>query len=334
MGLRRPPLIVLLLLLVPHQAARAGFPGAIGVLGDSYSDEYQFYPPDRSTARNWVEILAATRGLDFGPFSRGSRGEPRNQGFAYNWARSDATTDDLIATGQHTGLAGQVARGEVGLVMIYIGGNDFIHALQSPEPMTALQRVLPRALANHRLAVETILDVHREVKIVLATLSDIRNLPEFAGLIRSGQIPREVADAYTAAITRFNAQIKALAASDRRIAVLDLDLATRLANLVSRDRVIVDGRRLDRSHPGNQLDDFFLADSRHPGTIGQGLLAKMFIDTINARFDAGIAPLGEREIIDFARSTLTPVHRSPTDQVADLGAPSRRGLDPIGRPSP
>ena len=43
--------------------------GGIGVLGDSYSDEYQFYPPHRSTARNWVEILAATRGLNFGRFS-------------------------------------------------------------------------------------------------------------------------------------------------------------------------------------------------------------------------------------------------------------------------
>ncbi len=35
-----------------------GIVPAIGVLGDSYSDEYQFYPPDRSTAQNWVEILA------------------------------------------------------------------------------------------------------------------------------------------------------------------------------------------------------------------------------------------------------------------------------------
>ena len=84
------------------------------MLGDSYSDEYRFYPPDRTTARNWVEILASTRGLDFGPYAAESRGEPRNQGYAFNWARSDATTDDLIATGQHTGLAAQVARGEVG----------------------------------------------------------------------------------------------------------------------------------------------------------------------------------------------------------------------------
>ena len=37
----------------------------IGVIGDSISDEYRFYAPDRATARNWVEILASSRGLYF-----------------------------------------------------------------------------------------------------------------------------------------------------------------------------------------------------------------------------------------------------------------------------
>src|SRR3954451_4652943 len=105
--------IATLMLLALPPAAPAAMPGGIGVLGDSYSDEYQSYPPDRATASNWVEILAATRGLDFGRFDDQGRGEPRNRGFAYNWARSDATTDTMIAAGQHTGLARQIARGEV-----------------------------------------------------------------------------------------------------------------------------------------------------------------------------------------------------------------------------
>ena len=64
---------LLIALLTSLTSARAGWRGGIGVLGDSYSDEYQFYPPHRSTARNWVEILAATRGVDFG---RVEGGEP------------------------------------------------------------------------------------------------------------------------------------------------------------------------------------------------------------------------------------------------------------------
>src|SRR3954452_24516784 len=147
---------LLFALLTPLAPARAGWHGGIGVLGDSYSDEYQFYPPHRSTARNWVEVLAETRGLNFGRFSTRSRGEPRNQGYEYNWARSDATTGDLIATGQHLGAA-QAARGEVSLVVVFIGGNDFINALKTPDPVTAFREVGPRAEANLGRAVATIL---------------------------------------------------------------------------------------------------------------------------------------------------------------------------------
>ncbi|MFO0950011.1 MAG: GDSL-type esterase/lipase family protein [Isosphaeraceae bacterium] len=193
--------------------AAAGRPPAIGigVLGDSYSDEYRFYPPDRPTARNWVEILSAARGLNFGEFSAEGRGEPRNQGFAYNWARSDATTFDLIATGQHTGLAAQVARGEVGCVVVFIGGNDFIHALQSGHPVETLNRILPGALANFREAVSTLRAADPRVKLVLLTVPDIRHLPEFAGPIREGRIVPDVADAFTAAINTYNAEIRATA---------------------------------------------------------------------------------------------------------------------------
>ena len=88
----RSGVLGLLGMLIPFSAASAGEPTGIGILGDSYSDEYQFYGPDRSTSRNWAEILSAMRGLDFGRFTDTSRGEPRNQGFAFNWARSDATT--------------------------------------------------------------------------------------------------------------------------------------------------------------------------------------------------------------------------------------------------
>src|SRR4051812_48586160 len=107
-----------------------------GAIGDSFADEYQFYPPDRTHARNFVDILATQRGLDFGPFSTVSRGTPRNQGYANNWALDDATSSDLVP--QTTGLAGQIGAGTVGTALVFIGGNDFIHAIQSPNPAQAL----------------------------------------------------------------------------------------------------------------------------------------------------------------------------------------------------
>ena len=88
------------------------------------------------------------RGLNFGPFSRRARGEPRNGGFAYNWARENATTDDLIAQGQHTGVAEQVRRGQVRVVVLFAGGNDFlIKVLRAPDPETMARSLasIPRA---------------------------------------------------------------------------------------------------------------------------------------------------------------------------------------------
>src|SRR5512135_357399 len=309
------------LFFVPAAAARADLGVGIGVLGDSYSDEYQFYPPHRSTARNWVEILAVTRGLNFGAFSTAGRGEPRNQGFAYNWARSDAETGDMIATGQHTGLAAQVARGEVKIVFIFIGGNDFIHALQSPDPMARLDDVLPRALRNYRTAFETVLAADPEVKLVVATLPDIRDLPEFAGPIREGRLSPTLAEAYTQAIRSYNAQIRALALRQRRVALLDLDLVTRLANRVSLDRAVLMGRQLDRRSPGDAIDHVFLADSRHMGTLGHGFIAQLFIATLNRAFGAGIAPLGDQEVFRFATTLAAPPPVMDVATAAVVGKP-------------
>jgi lysophospholipase L1-like esterase len=303
----RSTVLLLALLLAANGAAPAQSLRGIGILGDSYSDEYQFYPPYRSTARNWVEILATTRRLEFGSVDAEGRGEPRNQGHAFNWARSGATTRDLIRTGQHTGLAAQVARGDVTIVVILIGGNDFINALKSPDPVSTLRTVLPQAVANYRTAVRTILAASPRVKVVLATLPDIRYLPEFDAPFRAGQLSAALADACTGAIERFNAQIRSFAANDPQIALIDLDLTTRAANLLSRDYILIAGRRLDRRRPGHSLDCLFLPDGRHPGTLGQGLFACMFIEVVNAKFAAGIKPLEPRELLALARSVALPL---------------------------
>jgi phospholipase/lecithinase/hemolysin len=302
----RRAVVLLMLFLTRNPAVLADSLGGIGVLGDSYSDEYQFYPPDRSYARNWVEILATARRLDFGRFDASTRGEPRNQGYAFNWARTWATTEDLIRSGQHTGLAAQVARGEVRLVVIFIGGNDFINALKSPEPMPALSAALPRALENYRTTVRTILGAGPKTKLVLVTVPDIRHLPEFAEALRERRLSVAVADACTVALRRYNAQIRSFAASDARMALIDLDLFTRAVTLLRGDYVMVAGRRLDRRRAGTDLDCLFLADGRHPGTIGQSLMASMFIEVVNAKFSAGVSPLLPNEILEFARSVLRP----------------------------
>lgn len=277
--------------------AQAKAPPAIGVLGDSYSDEYRFYPPDRAQARNWVEILAAARGLNFGAFTSESRGEPRNQGFAHNWARSGAETEDLIRTGQLPGLAAQVARGEVGVVVVFIGGNDFIRPLASKAPGGEVDGVLKRATANLDRALATILRASPDVRAFLVTVPDIAELPEFAMPLRAGRLPAATVAAYSNAVADFNRHLRWLAMANPRVAIVDLALATQFAPRPDADTFLVAGHRLDRIHPANAVDHAFLADSRHIGTLIQGVLANHVINALNARLGTQIAPLGVAEIL-------------------------------------
>jgi hypothetical protein len=303
----------LLLLVTVVTACRAGWDGgvlSVGVLGDSYSDEYQFYPPDRSTARNWVEILARTRGLNFGRYSTVSRGEPRNQGFEFNWARSDATSTDMIKSGQYTGLAEQVASGEVSVVVIFIGGNDFINALHSKDAATLVHSVRTRAEANLRIAVDTILKASPRVHILLATLPSILELPEFAEPLERGRFSTSLVLDFTSAIERYNREIRAMALGKARVAILDLALVSRLALRPDRDHVRICGRTLDQTHPRNHPDHLFLSDTRHVGTLAQTVMASMVIHTLNVRFDARIKPLGVAEILDLNRPPTQIVTRS------------------------
>ncbi|SIO03419.1 Phospholipase/lecithinase/hemolysin [Singulisphaera sp. GP187] len=311
-----------ILALMPGSAVPAGEFTGIGVLGDSYSDEYQFYSPDRMSSRNWVEILAATRGLNFGQFSTISRGQPRNQGYEFNWAQSDATTVDLLAAGQHTGLATQVAAGEVSLVVIFVGGNDFIHALVSANPATALGEVLPRALANYRVALETILNANRQVNVVAVTVPDIRDLPMIRGAVRDRGLSVELLDRYSAALNAYNTQIRSLALIQPRVAVADFDVAAKIANRFSRDHALIGGRRLDRLQSGNDLHHLFLADQRHFGTMGQGLMAQMVVNAIDTKFAATVAPLSDRDIAGFAASLSEPTANPAS--LATLGAKGTR----------
>lgn len=312
-SIKKPEMRICRLGLVFALATLCGEPtiaGGIGVLGDSYSDEYQFYPPHRSTARNWVEILAETRGLDFGPMSESSRDEPRNAGFAYNWARSNASSSDLIASGQHTGLAAQMARGEVSIAVVFIGGNDVIHALHASSPSSALEGLGRRASKNVTIAVEAILSASPEAKVLLVTVPDVRDLPEFRVPVRDGSLDRAVADAAAAELDVINTEIRKIARSNPRVALLDFARITRISSYLAPETLSIAGHRVDRISPGDSVDHLFLADVRHLGTVGQGVFAKMVVDTLNTKLGTKIPPLIDREIITFAERVNSSIAAS------------------------
>lgn len=283
----------------------------LGELGDSITDEYRFYAPDRSQAKNWVEILAKTRHVQFGPHSLTSRGEPRNAGFAYNWARSDATSSDMVQN-QLPGLAGQVRRGQVNLVSILIGGNDFLHyangfnAFSPPslaEVQAGLAKVEARAEDNLTTAVRTIMAASPNVKVAIATLPDIRTFPAVAML--GGYPPlKPLIDAIGPALDKYNARVKALAAEQPgQIAVVDLNaLYTSLATATAATgKLKVGNQTIDARTPSDDPRHLFLADGLHIGTVGQGLVANAFVQAYDSTFGTTIRPLRPAEILRQAK---------------------------------
>jgi phospholipase/lecithinase/hemolysin len=290
--------------------------GPVGAVGDSYTDEYQFYPPDRTRARNWVEILHALRRVDFGPFTTRSRGEPRDRGFAYNWARSDATSVDMIRN-QLSGLVAQVASGKVRYAWVFVGGNDYLAALAGiaagatpPSAAPALiAQVEAQVDSDFTTAVDTLLAAGPRVRVVVATLPDIRLVPVARQAMATPQGQALVA-AVSDSIRRYDAVIAA-AAGDPRVALVDLASATAPLASSPSATAAFGGTTVDLRTPGDDYHDLFLADGVHLGTIGQSLIADLFAEAIDTKFGAHLAPISPRQAVRYARRVdLGAVHRA------------------------
>jgi len=279
----------------------------VGALGDSYTDEYRFYPPDQTLARNWVEILAATRGVNVGKLPTVSRGEPRNQGFAFNWARYDATSGNMIQN-QLPGLASQVAQGKPTYAWIFIGGNDFLFYLRNvqngtipaAQALTVLGQVEAQAAANFTTAVQTLLAASPTVRLVVSTVPNVAELPAVQALATTPQ-EQAVVTATGQAMQQYNATIEAVASSSSRIALVDLAGQSAGLTQLGASSVPFGNTTINLTTPGDDYHDFFLADGIHVGTVGQGLIANDFVSAIDAHFGAKIAPLTQQQIVNFAR---------------------------------
>jgi hypothetical protein len=287
----------------------------VGTLGDSYSDEYRFYPPDQSQARNWVEILAANRAVSFGPFTTASRGEPRNQGFAYNWARFGATSGDMVRN-QLPGLTAQVAHGKIDDAWIFVGGNDFLYFLRgvqtgqipASQALTTLTQVEAQAEANIRTAVGTLLAANPNVRLVLVTVPDVAELP----IVRAGianPIDLAAVNATSQAIQQLNASIVADAAVSPRIALVDLAGQSALLAQVPGGLAPFGGTVIDTVNPGDDFHHFFLADGTHVGTVAQGIIADDFLAAIDSHFGARVPLLTPTQIVAIAQQVQARTHR-------------------------
>jgi phospholipase/lecithinase/hemolysin len=292
----------------PSPATAAGF----GILGDSNSDEYRA-DDDRggkfaAVTLNWMEQLVAKRGLNFGPW--GTWGEPRRTGYKYNWARSGATASSLISSGQHTGLAQQVADGEVSYVFVWIGVNDF-HTWNGTYAKiydgslsdAEVQAKVDRFVADVTLAVDTILKAGK-APVVVATVADVGLVPDTIAAFPDAAKRRRVTDA----INQANAGLEAMAA-ERGVAIADAaKFGTSLVGRVDKDGMLnVGGQRINFLVQSDDPHHVRLSDSvGHGGTVVSGLIANsLFIEPFDSNYGLDIKPFSDEEILKNAGITGT-----------------------------
>jgi hypothetical protein len=197
---------------------RSNILDGVGVIGDSISDEYRCYAPDRASARNWVEILAETRDFSFGGPPVGAEGRDRR--WAHNWSQSGATTESLMSFGQEAELADRVAE----VAAVTIGSNDLADVLFSSRSVGAMELALERASSNFASIFNSLLGAGVSLRIAAFTAVDLRPTPLLRGVIGSGLIAAPLAAAYSAAIADYNGRMSRLiAAHAHRAMLIDVD---------------------------------------------------------------------------------------------------------------
>jgi hypothetical protein len=302
-----------------HHSSHAAPAITMGAVGDSLTDPYQGYQPDRSLARNWVEQLASGRHVSFGSFSRNVHGQSGHPGYANDWATSGATSSDLVAN-QLPSLAAQVAKGQVKYAAVLIGDNDFgqflsqAPALASNPPtlMAKLVQVEQTAQANFDTTVQTLLQANPNSKLVVATIFDIAGTPAVQAQLASlGSQGQALGQMVSQAIGAYNQHIRSVAASSNRIALADL-AAVDASLAQSTTPLQVGSVTVNMAQTGDDYHDFLLADGFHPGTIAQGMIANTIVGALDSTFQAAIHSLTSSEIVRIAQradgATVTPAH--------------------------
>jgi len=313
---RFPVFVVCLLLLA--LTARTGAEMVLGVMGDSLSDEYaeETYG---AYATNWVQQLVLHRGADCGLTALaagrpgGTWGEPRRTGYEQNWARSGDTAGDLLAHGQHTGLAGQIASGTVTHAVLAVGANDF-HPAESAFfniyyglwSTTQTSNYCAGVLTNIETALATV--ATSGVRMVVMTLLDFGSTPAVYNFYYPNDSRR---DRVTAAIATVNTGLVRLA-QKYQVPVADafrfqktlFGPNTNLRATAAIGGVTIQLQEGDTDPLNNpNRTAAFVEDEAHPHTTIQGAFANVVIQAFRQGYGETMPLFSEAEILAHAGLT-------------------------------
>lgn len=302
--------ITVLVCLAGAAAAASGQIARLGAMGDSLSDEYA--EESYAYAKNWTMQLVLYRGVDMGPTAAqqpgGTWGEPRRTGYQSNWARYGDTTDDLLAAGQHTGLAGQVGTLGVSHAVLAVGANDFnsvgfnayFNIYNGLWSASQINNYVSVRVANVRTALDTVAPTG--VKLVLVNVLDFGITP-ITWSLYTDPVKR---DRVTVVIQQVNEGLLGLA-HDRGIVLVDAFGMAQAAwgtNQSPRQTIPIGNttiqlRQFDTSTNTNPAAAF-VHDRTHPHTTMQGVLANVIMEAFDEGYGAGLALFSEQEILAHA----------------------------------
>jgi len=297
--------------IISFGGSSAGAQIHLGIMGDSNSDEYRAGENDRggkyaSTTLNWNEQLQRYRGIDIGSWGRWS--DTRRSGYEYNWALTGATAEDVVRTGQATGLAQQVAAGRINTVVLYVGANDFAvwndtyaNIYNGVLAGESLKDYIDKIVSSIATAIDTV-GTTEAVNIIVTNLMDRGQFAEFIARFPDPAKRQTVTNAIVAA----NAGIDNLVRARRNVALVDLynyidspKYKSRI-NLV-RATVTVGHEQISFATPEDEPHHVMLSDDEHSGTVVQCLLANyIFIDPLNSKFGQRIKPFTDEECLTNA----------------------------------
>jgi lysophospholipase L1-like esterase len=331
---------------IPEQAGASAIV-PLGILGDSDSHSYQdsvSFPPGtrfgayRAVTFQWPEVLARMLPQRFDLGAWGTRGAhrprvaelmdriglggrfPRKEDYLYNLAYSGARCESL------TGINGRQAprlvaqmdrdpdRWRKGVVVIYIGGNDFGHAdsldLLAADPMAApVQARISACLEQFRAAIGIIRKTHPQTRIVLVGMVGDVNDASSQGRWRSATAQRNI----SAGFDVFDHALAAMAEADPNVAFLDIrgwfarHWGGRDEHGEPNYKAVVIGGFAVSNTAGDDPKNALIADE-HAGVVWNALWAQELVSVVNAKFGAGIAPITDAEIADFIRPAIAASH--------------------------
>jgi lysophospholipase L1-like esterase len=285
-------------------------------MGDSLSDEY-FEETYGTYATNWVPQLVAYRGINVGLTAAaagqpgGTWGTPRRTGYEYNWALSGDTSADLLADGQHTGLASQAVPFGITHAVLAIGANDFhpqgtayFNIYIGFWSQSQINTYIAQILTNIETALVTVSTTG--VRMVVFNILDYGKTPAVYNTFpyTSGSNRERVA----AAIQKANAGLVNLA-QKYQVPLVDafglqktiFGANTNLLQTLHIGNVAINLQQSDTDPINNpNRTAAFVADKAHPHTTIQGLFANMALEAFRLGYDTSVPEFTEQEILAHA----------------------------------